>query len=152
VFDLVLLRRNVCVNAHSQTPLNARIPIYANPWYIRKQKRRLMLCARCERSHKRRVMRGCSTTNRLNASQCKCFDVVPPPYTRTPSTHTVSLPACHNLDLSATSILALDLDLVDDLRRSAPSLAFLRRSTGLSSSSDSSTVKRSGLGSRHEWR
>lgn len=57
----------------------------------------------------------------------------------------------YNLALSATSIL--DLDRVDDLRRSAPSLAFLvleRLRTGLSSSSDSSTVKRSGLGSLHE--
>jgi hypothetical protein len=79
-----------------------------------------------------------------------------PPYIRTPDIHAVLLLACtlscYNLNLSATSVLALDLDLVDDLRRSPPSLAFLRRSTGLSSSSDSSTVKRSGLGSRHEWR
>jgi hypothetical protein len=36
-------------------------------------KRRLMLCARCERSHQRRVMRR---RTRLNASQCKCFNVL----------------------------------------------------------------------------
>lgn len=59
----------------------------------------------------------------------------------------------YNLDFSGMSNLTLDLDLVDDLRRSAPSLAFLvfvRLSTGISSSSDSSTVNNSGLGSLHE--
>jgi hypothetical protein len=140
----------VCVNAHSQTPPNASVPIYANPWYIRKQKRQLMLCAQCERSHKRRVMRGYlnnKSPQRLPMQMLRPSSLYP-----SPSSHPVSLPACYNLDLSATSILALDLDLVDDLRRSAPSLVFFHLSTGLSSSSDSSTVKRSGLGSRHEWR
>jgi len=59
----------------------------------------------------------------------------------------------YSLDLSVTSPFMRDRERVDDLRRSAPSLAFrdfARLSTGLSSSSDSSTVNRSGDGSLHE--
>lgn len=61
----------------------------------------------------------------------------------------------YSRDFSTTSPLMRDLERVEDLLRSAPSFGFLvlaRLRTGLSSSSDSSTVNRSGDGSRHECR
>lgn len=90
-----------------------------------------------------------------NANALMIFPFVPrnPPFM---TTYAIFFPTgFYNLDFSATSKRTLDRDLVDDLRRSAPSLALRvlgRRSTAPSSSSDSSTVKRSGDGSRQEWR
>lgn len=84
--------------------------------------------------------------------RCLCIQPLPHYAVSSPSV----CPVWYKIDSPVTeSTRALDFDRVDDLRRSAPSLGFLlfaRRSAGTSSSSDSSTVKRSGLGSRHEWR
>ena len=81
-----------------------------------------------------------------NTALCKCFNLALHPML-------MHAPSPYSLDLSVTSPLMRDRERVDDLRRSAPSLAFrvfVRLSTGLSSSSDSSTVNRSGDGSLHE--
>jgi hypothetical protein len=87
--------------------------------------------------------------NATCAARCKCFNA-------SILIRSICPPFPHTLAFSTTeSLLNRDFDLVDDLRRSAPSLAFLvleRLNTGNSSSSDSSTVNRSGLGSLHEWR
>lgn len=96
-------------------------------------------------------------STRLNTSQCKSYLSLLSSSRRCcmQSLFQASIPPCHSLDFSTTSPLIRDRDRVDDLRRSEPSLAFLvfvRLSVGLSSSSDSSTVNRSGLGSLQEWR
>jgi hypothetical protein len=133
----------------------------------RVQKRHPMLCVRCEEATNALQCNAHQMQNSRTPPYAKCLNVrrplvllcvvfLPPRWVGVVddlfATH-IGVSDSHNLDFSATSPLMRERDRVDDLRRSAPSLAFLvfaRRSTGISSSSDSSTVNRSGDGSRHE--